>query len=113
MLKVNATIERLSGELGRSPSPQQLAGDLNLPADEVLEAIAADTAYDPLPSIAGAELGSKSHASIGPALKPLPERERLVLHLRFVEDQLESGVRLAEDLGDVWPSRLIRRAARS
>src|SRR5204862_7519621 len=44
-LTVNATVERLAGELGRSPSPQQLAEESGLPVVDLLEARAANAAY--------------------------------------------------------------------
>jgi len=130
VLKVNAAVERLSGELGRSPSPQQLAGELNLPVEEVLEAIAANTAYDtasldsPLrsgdePSQTVAETLGETDArfeliedctSIGPALKTLPERERLILHLRFFEDLTQTEIAQRIGVSQMHVSRLTRRA---
>jgi RNA polymerase sigma-B factor len=130
VLKVNAAVERLSGEHGRSPSPQQLAGELNLHVEEVLEAIAANTAYDaasldtPLRSGDGqsqtvAETIGETDArfeliedrtSIGPALKTLPERERLILHLRFVEDLTQTEIAQRIGVSQMHVSRLTRRA---
>lgn len=46
VLKVRAADERLSGELGRPPRPQQLAHELKLSVEDVLEAIGANSAYD-------------------------------------------------------------------
>ncbi|HEY2603860.1 MAG TPA: SigB/SigF/SigG family RNA polymerase sigma factor [Thermoleophilaceae bacterium] len=130
VLKVNAAVERLSGELGRSPSPQQLAVELNLPVEEVLEAIAANAAYDtasletPLRSgdeqsqTVAESLGEtdarfeliEDRTSIGPALKALPERQRLILHLRFVEDLTQNEIAQRVGVSQMHVSRLIRRA---
>jgi RNA polymerase sigma-B factor len=130
VLKVNAAVERLSGELGRSPSPQQLADELNLPVEAVLEAIEANTAYEAssleTPLRAGDEqshtvaetIGETDErfeliedcASIGPALKTLPERDRLILHLRFVEDLTQSEIAQRIGVSQMHVSRLIRRA---
>ena len=130
VLKVNAAVERLSGELGRSPSPQQLADELNLPVEEVLEAIEANTAYETssleTPLRAGDEqshtvaetIGETDErfqliedcASIGPALKALPERDRLILHLRFVEDLTQTEIAQRIGVSQMHVSRLIRRA---
>jgi RNA polymerase sigma-B factor len=130
VLKVNATVERLSGELGRSPSPQQVAGELNLPVEEVLEAIAANAAYDTAsldtPLRSGDEerrtvaetFGEtderfdfiEGRASIGVALKTLPERERLILHLRFMEDLTQGEIAQRIGVSQMHVSRLIRRA---
>src|SRR5581483_3444585 len=130
VMKVNAAVERLSGNLGRSPSPQQVADELELPVEEVLEAIEANAAYDttsldtPLASrddesqsIAevfgerdeGYEL-VEGRASIGPALDTLPERERLILHMRFAEDLTQSEIAERIGVSQMHVSRLIRRA---
>jgi len=130
VLRVNAAVERLSGDLGRSPSPQQVADDLDLPVEEVLEAIEANAAYDttsldtPLGSLDGegqtiAEtFGEHDHrfelvegrASIGPALETLPERERLILHMRFAEDLTQSEIAERIGVSQMHVSRLLRRA---
>jgi RNA polymerase sigma-B factor len=129
-LKVNTAVERLSGDLGRSPSPQQVADELNLRVEEVLEAIEANAAYDtasldtPLRSgdegsqTIAATIGEndqrfeliEGRASIGPALKALPERERLILHLRFVEDLTQTEIAQRIGVSQMHVSRLIRRA---
>jgi RNA polymerase sigma-B factor len=129
-LNVNSAVERLSGELGRSPSPQQLADELNLPVEEVLEAIAANAAYDTAsldaPLRSGAEerrtvaetFGEtdarfeliEGRASIGRAVKTLPERERLILHLRFVEELTQTEIAQRIGVSQMHVSRLIRRA---
>jgi len=129
-LTVNATVERLSGELGRSPSPQQLADELRLPVEEVLEAIEANAAYGtasldaPLRSVdhehntiaeAFGELDDRfdlieCRASIGPALKTLPSRERSILYLRFVEDRTQSEIAQRIGISQMHVSRLIRSA---
>ncbi|HKN93823.1 MAG TPA: SigB/SigF/SigG family RNA polymerase sigma factor [Thermoleophilaceae bacterium] len=129
-LKVNTAIERLSSELGHSPSPQLIAAELGLSVEEVLEAMAANSAYDttsldtPFGSGDGerrtiAESFGETDArfdlidgrvSVGPALKALPERERLILHLRFVEDRTQSEIAERIGVSQMHVSRLIRRA---
>jgi RNA polymerase sigma-B factor len=132
VLKVRAAVERLYGELGRSPSPQQIAHDLNLPVEDVLEAIAANVAYEtgsldtPLRSGDGDADGQtvaeaigetderfelvERCAAIGPALKTLPERDRLILHLRFMEDLTQSEIAQRIGVSQMHVSRLLRRA---
>jgi RNA polymerase sigma-B factor len=130
VLKVNAAVERMSGELGRSPSPQQIADELNLSVEEVLEAIAANAAYETAPldtPLRSGEEGSQTvaetvgdedprfeliedRASIGPALRMLPERDRLILHLRFVEGLTQSEIAQKIGVSQMHISRLIRRA---
>ncbi|HEY7629299.1 MAG TPA: SigB/SigF/SigG family RNA polymerase sigma factor [Thermoleophilaceae bacterium] len=130
VLKVSGAMERLSGELGRSPSPQQVAEEVHLPVEEVLEAIEAHAAYatdsldaplrsddDESRSVAES-LGEtderfeliEDRVSIGPALNTLPERERLILHLRFGEDLTQSEIAQRIGVSQMHVSRLIRRA---
>lgn len=130
VLQVNVAVERLSGELGSSPSPQQVADELNLPVEEVLEAIEANTAYattsldTPVRSsdddghTIAETFGAtddrfelvEGRASISQALKTLPERERLILHLRFVEDLTQSEIAQRIGVSQMHVSRLIRQA---
>ncbi len=130
VMKVNAAVERLSGELGVSPNPAQLADELKIPVEKVLEAIAANAAYDtasldtPLRSsddesqTIAATVGEtdrrfeliEAGASIGPALKALPERDRLLLQLRFVEDLTQTEIAQRMGISQMHVSRLIRRA---
>jgi RNA polymerase sigma-B factor len=130
VLQMRAAVERLSGELGRSPTPQQIADDLKVPIEEVLETIAANTAYDtasldrPLQSsgdegqTVAESLGEKDErfelvddrTAIGPGLRALPERERLILHLRFAEDLTQSEIAQRIGVSQMHVSRLIRNA---
>jgi RNA polymerase sigma-B factor len=130
VLKVNEAVEHLSGELGRSPTPQQVADELSLPVEEVLEAMEAGAAYDtvsldaPLRSSEDErttfadsmgetdgrfELVEHS-ATLGRVLRAMPERERSILYLRFAEGLTQ--VEIAERIGisQMHVSRLIRRA---
>jgi RNA polymerase sigma-B factor len=130
VLKVNETVERLSGKLGRSPSPQQVADELKLSVEEVLEAMEAGAAYDtvsldaPLRSSdddrstfadsVGETDGRfdliEHSATLGRTLRAMPERERSILYLRFAEGLTQ--VEIAERIGisQMHVSRLIRRA---
>ena len=49
-------------------------------------------------------------ASIGPALKALPSRERTILYLRFVEDRTQSEIAQRIGISQMHVSRLIRSA---
>jgi RNA polymerase sigma-B factor len=130
VLKVNSAVERLSGELGRSPSPQQIAEELSLPVEEVLEAIEAAAAFDtssldaPLRSgddeqqTVAESIGEtdgwfefvEDRTTLGPALRTLSERERLILHLRFAEDLTQSEIAQRIGVSQMHVSRLIRKA---
>jgi RNA polymerase sigma-B factor len=130
VLKVNEAVEHLSGELGRSPTAQQVADELSLPVEEVLEAMEAGAAYDtvsldaPLRSSEDERTSFadsvgetddrfdvvEHSATLGRALRALPERERSILYLRFAEGLTQ--VEIAERVGisQMHVSRLIRRA---
>jgi RNA polymerase sigma-B factor len=130
VLKVNEAVEQLAGELGRSPTPQEVAGELGLDAEDVLEAMEAGAAYDtvsldaPLRSSDGERTSFSDSvgttddrfdlvehsATLGRALRAMPERERSILYLRFAEGLTQ--VEIAERIGisQMHVSRLIRRA---
>jgi RNA polymerase sigma-B factor len=130
VLKVNETVERLSGVLGRSPSAQEISRELDIPAEEVLEALEAGAAYDTVsldaPLRTSEDDGVSFVESLGMtdmrfdlvehgvglerALRAMPERERTILFLRFAQGLTQ--VEIAERVGisQMHVSRLIRRA---
>jgi RNA polymerase sigma-B factor len=131
VMNVNQAIGRLSKDLGRSPTPTEVAETLDEDPEQVLEAMEAAIAYDAVsldaPSRATDEDASDTYAdsvgvvderyelveyaaAIAPTVRALPERDRIVLHLRFDEDltQLEIAERIG--VSQMHVSRLIRRA---
>jgi RNA polymerase sigma-B factor len=129
--RVARTVDDLTCELGRAPSPAETAAALDVPVEEVIEAQEAFSAYEatsldaPAPGggdergdSAGDQLGMpddgfervEQRAAIAPALATLPDRERLALHMRFVDDmtQAEIGARLG--VSQMQVSRMLRRA---
>jgi RNA polymerase sigma-B factor len=82
-------------------APRSCSDGENSDASEFLDRLGEE---DP-----GYELAEYS-ASLAPELRALSERDRLVLHLRFVEDMTQSEI--AEHIGvsQMHVSRLIRRA---
>jgi RNA polymerase sigma-B factor len=129
VLEVNRAVTELSRTLGRSPTPTELAEATEFTHEEVLEALEAATAHDSVPLEAprsgdeegegvadrfgvedpGYELAEYS-ASLGPELRALPKRDRLVLYLRFVEDMTQSEIAERIGVSQMHVSRLIRRA---
>jgi RNA polymerase sigma-B factor len=129
VLEVNAALERLAGQLDRS-SPQQVADELKLPVEKVLEAIEANAAYATasldVPLGSGDDEGGtvaeafgetderfeliEDRVMVGGALKALPERQRMILYLRFAEHLTQR--KIAEQIGvsQMQVSRLIRQA---
>lgn len=104
---VNATSERLAGELGRSPRPSEVAEALDLSEDAVLEALEANQAYrshtlDPTGRGHGVTVDGGFDAVLDrdvvvQLLDLLPERERLIVQLRFFEGMTQSQI--AERIG--------------
>jgi RNA polymerase sigma-B factor len=131
VMNVNQAMSRLSRDLGRSPTPKEIAESLGEDPEEVLEAMEAAIAYDAVsldaPPRANDEEGGDTYAdsvgvvderyelveyaaAIAPTVRALPERDRIVLRLRFDEDltQLEIAERIG--VSQMHVSRLIRRA---
>jgi RNA polymerase sigma-B factor len=128
---VQATVTRMSKELGRSPSAAEIAGEIDATEEEVLEAFEAALAYDSLSLDAprpggedpddsrfGDTIGEEDErfelielsATIAPALRDLPERDRRILHMRFSEDMTQSQIAAEVGVSQMHISRLIRRS---
>ena len=128
-IKVNRAIPALTATLGRSPTPAEIAENIGATSEEVLEALEAAVAYEPvsLDTSPGSEdddegwaqsLGAEDpgyelveHGTVlGPAMRALPERERLILQMRFVQDMTQSEIANRIGISQMHVSRLIRRA---
>jgi RNA polymerase sigma-B factor len=125
-IRLDAVTEDLTADLGRSPTPTELAERAGATVEQVLEARAAASAHRPdsldgpvtedgdaLIDRAGGRVDpgfalAEASASVGPLLALLDERERMILRLRFEEDltQAEIGARLG--VSQMHVSRLIR-----
>jgi RNA polymerase sigma-B factor len=122
----------LSNELGRAPTVEEISTHLRLSSEEVLDGLQAMQAYtllsldaprgsDPdedndltIQDVLGAEDDRfeliEEDATVGPALRMLPERERRILHLRFVEDLTQSEIAAQVGVSQMQVSRLLRRS---
>lgn len=129
-LKISRTIDELGTELGRSPTVSEVADKLELTLEEALDAMRAADAYDALSfeaEAAGLEgegrqlsetVGEEDphyelvdySAAIEDTVTQLPERERVVLYLRFVEDLTQTQIAERIGVSQMHVSRLIRRA---
>jgi RNA polymerase sigma-B factor len=129
-LRLDRVAEELARELGRAPTPAELAARLQVSEEDVLEAREAAHAYravsldrprteedEGAPSVADAMGGedpgfsrAEDAATVDQLLRVLAPREREVLRLRFVEDltQQEIGERIG--VSQMHVSRLIRQA---
>ena len=129
--QVNRAVNDLSRDLGHSPSPHEIAHKMGASVEEVLEALDAAKAFDAVSldmprGGTGDSEGSayadtvgehderfemvEYNAVIEPTMAALPDRDRLILRLRFEEDLTQSEI--AEKLGisQMHVSRIIRRS---
>ncbi len=130
VLKVGEATEELYGTLGRSPAPSDLAKHTGFTMEEVLEALDAGSAYTPAAldaPYAGEEDGARTLGdslgaedsgyelvvlghTVAPAYRALPDREREILRLRFMEDLTQSEVAARMSISQMHVSRLLRRS---
>jgi RNA polymerase sigma-B factor len=131
-LALGRVSRELSAHLGRAPSVAELAAEMELTQEEVLDALHAGNAFDTVSldaRRAGAEPGSEREtyaesigeeddrlelaeytASIEAALASLDPRDRVVLHLRFAEDLTQSEIAERIGVSQMQISRILRRA---
>jgi RNA polymerase sigma-B factor len=129
IMQVNQAMERLSRALGRSPTPTELSLEIGIPCEEVLEAMEASVAYEAssLDAPRGIDPDAHSYAdsvgaddegyeqveyleAIGPTMRAMPARDRLVLKLRFEDDLTQAEIAELIGVSQMHVSRLIRRA---
>ena len=129
-MQVDSVMRDLSRKLGRSPSAAEVAEVLGIDSEAVLEAMEASSAYDAV-SLEAFRFGDEGDgetyaesigmederfelveygATIAPTLAALPARDRVVLHLRFVEDLTQAEIAERVGVSQMHVSRLIRRA---
>jgi RNA polymerase sigma-B factor len=121
------TIDRLTADLGRSPSIAEIALDLESSPEQVLEALETGSAYstvslsdsgageeqDPMEAIGEEDEGyerTEDRASLQPALDLLPAREREILRLRFEEGLTQTQIAERFEISQMHVSRLIRKS---
>lgn len=125
--RVNQAIETLEGELGRSPSTDQIVERLGITDDEYREAREAFGSFQPTSLdqpvgtetatsigdlLRGSDSGlaaSEARLTLAPVVRRLSERDRRVLHLRFFDDLTQEEI--GRDLGvtQMQVSRLLSR----
>jgi RNA polymerase sigma-B factor len=115
--------ERLQQELGRPPTPVEVATLLGHPVDEVLEALAAGSAYRPGPLVVDPSAPREREPELRDdagerwaddlALRDLvvrlPDRERTIVELRFFGELTQAEIAERLGLSQMHVSRLLRR----
>jgi RNA polymerase sigma-B factor len=130
-LRVNKVQEQVSSEIGRAPTPSELAARLDVPLERVLEAREAAHAMRPVsldrPALPDGETDgdtlvdrfgtidagfgrAEDSVTVEDLLRRLPDRERQVVALRFHEDLTQSEIGERIGISQMHVSRLLRRA---
>ncbi|MFD0398925.1 RNA polymerase sigma factor SigF [Kitasatospora sp. NPDC127121] len=124
--------ERLSQDLDRAPTVAELAEHLALSPEEVVEGLTAANAHtagsldlggsndDDAPGPLGDRLGEDDRdlalvddlVALKPLIADLPERQRLILSMRFCEDMTQSQIGARLGLSQMHVSRLLSRTLR-
>jgi RNA polymerase sigma-B factor len=128
-LRVSQATDVLSTRLGRSPTPRDVAAHTGLSLDEVIDALDAASAYSPAALEAplastddgartlGDTLGSDDEhyemielgEAVAPTWRALPQREREIVKLRFLDDLTQSEIAAKIGISQMHVSRLLRR----
>jgi RNA polymerase sigma-B factor len=126
--RLEVETEILTAQLGRAPTPKELAERTQTSVEQVLDALAATTAHQP-DSLDRplAEGGDSAIDQVGGRLDPgfehvedsrlvdslltvLTERDRLILRLRFEHDLTQADIGERLGLSQMHVSRLIRES---
>jgi RNA polymerase sigma-B factor len=128
-LRVSRVVGELSQELGRSPTVAEVAARTQLSDEEVIDGLDAVQAYsaqsldapsDEDGTSSAERLGTEDDlletmegwASVAPALRALPARERRILYLRFYQGQTQTQIAESLDISQMHVSRLLARTLR-
>ncbi len=123
-LRVNRVLGELWQELGRSPTVAEIAKKLELPEEQILEAMEAMQAYsttsldapigedglthgDMLPQDDDSLELLEAWASVGPTMRKLPRRERRILYLRFFKGLTQTEIADQLGISQMHVSRLL------
>lgn len=129
-LRLGAATADLSQRLGRAPTASELARDLELSREEVVEGLVAGSSYNTLSIDSGGSSDEDDVRSIAdtlgdsdagmdriedrealrPLLNALPERERTVLVLRFFESMTQTQIAERVGISQMHVSRLLAKS---
>lgn len=129
-LRLGAATAELSQRLGRAPTASELAEELGMDRDEVVEGLVAGSSYNTLSIDSGGNSGNEDAPAIAdtlgdvdmgldqienrealrPLLAALPERERMVLLLRFFENLTQTQIAERVGISQMHVSRLLAKS---
>jgi RNA polymerase sigma-B factor len=129
ILRVERAGSELPAKLGHAPTVREIAERIEASEEDVLEAMHAAQGHHAVsldaastmpdgeePSPLGDRIGEEDPqyetveygAAIAPVLADIPERDRHVLHLRFVEDMTQSEIAERVGVSQMHVSRILR-----
>ena len=128
-MQIGSTTAELTQELGRSPTPRELAQAIGCSVEEIIEGIESSNAYSTLSLDAADDSGDEGgvsmldmmglddaeleHIEIRESLKPLlealPPREKRILLLRFFRNKTQSEIAAEIGVSQMHVSRLLSR----
>jgi RNA polymerase sigma-B factor len=120
-LEIGRLVGTLSQELGRSPTPSELAQRANVDEERVIEAMEAGGMYQltslDAPSSTGADTSAPDEfatldqrMAIEELLATLPARERSIVELRFFDGLTQSEIAERVGISQMHVSRLLARS---
>lgn len=129
-LRLGAATADLSQRLGRAPTATELAAELGMEREEVVEGLVAGSSYNTLSIDTGGgsddddaraiadTLGDvdagldriEDREALRPLLEALPERERMVLVLRFFESMTQTQIAERVGISQMHVSRLLAKS---
>lgn len=129
VMRVERVSDELAGQYGRAPTVSELAGHTKSSIEQVLEALQAVSARHAIsldrprdeedgPETAGRDVGVdeagfatvEDAAMLEDLMRVLPEREKLMLRLRFGEDVYQRQIGEALGLSQMHVSRVIHHS---
>ena len=126
-LRVGRASEQLAQAQGRSPTTAEIARDLDIEEEEVIEAVAANSAYhweslvepdpetglilaDAVPGQPDLSISADDAVELTRGLEVLPAREREIVRLRFYEDLTQAEIAELLGISQMHVSRLLAKA---
>jgi RNA polymerase sigma-B factor len=128
-LRLGAATADLSQRLGRAPTASELAKELDMDRNEVIEGLVAGNSYNTLSIDSGGSADDEARAivdtlgdvdaglerienreALRPLLDGLPERERTVLVLRFFEAMTQTQIAERVGISQMHVSRLLAKS---
>jgi RNA polymerase sigma-B factor len=118
-LRLGSATADLSQRLGRAPTATELAAELGMERDEVVEGLVAGSSSEDDDARAIADtLGDvdasleriEDREALRPLLEALPERERMVLVLRFFESMTQTQIAERVGISQMHVSRLLAKS---